>query len=530
MENQGMANAEAMRKKLQELIADIYVYCDEIRAQRISWGDNFLPGLITKLENVLQDPLMTDASATVFEGFEAFLTAYEGKDYTLAADYMEAGVLKTLEGVVAEILKGLPLPALFEGYRPEYTSSGTVTLYKEAGGRGSYLHSNLCPMREALFYVNRFRDNETGIYHVAGLGLGYHIELLSRNPVVQVIVYEEDENMIRAAESCSDVWDLLSARKNVRIVKDEGYRKFIGRGSNVREGGHEKVCLYQPSVRTIRDEKLREELSRLFLQTDNADRWATNLAVNFHSNLNHVKQPAQMLLEHFLGKTVYLIAGGPSLDNNIALLKNRREGELVLTVGTSLRRCINEGIRPDYVIITDPKEGVYAQIAGLEDCGVPLLLLSTTLGAVAKNYRAERYMMCQKGYLPAEKRARKTGEILFETGGSVTTTALDFLIRMGVKNVVFLGLDLAFTGGKSHQGMTSANMTAQSELWVTDIYGKKVATSRNLDIYRKWIEKRMDKAVSEGCQTAFIDASEGGAKVEGTKVMKLSEWLKGGLG
>ena len=101
------------------------------------------------------------------------------------------------------------------------------------------------------------------------------------------------------------------------------------------------------------------------------------------------------------------------------------------------------------------------------------------------------------------------------------TTALDFCIKMGVRRIVFLGLDLAFTGGRSHQGLKEKNMTAQSELYVTDIDGNEIPTSRNLNHYRLWIERRIARAKQEKLPIEFIDASEGGARVEGTVVQTL---------
>jgi hypothetical protein len=60
---------------------------------------------------------------------------------------------------------------------------------------------------------------------------------------------------------------------------------------------------------------------------------------------------------------------------------------------------------------------------------------------------------------------------------------------------------------------------------VPDIYGNPVATSGNLNLYRQWIEKRIARAKAEGCQTAFYDATEGGARVEGTTIVKMADLL-----
>lgn len=54
---------------------------------------------------------------------------------------------------------------------------------------------------------------------------------------------------------------------------------------------------------------------------------------------------------------------------------------------------------------------------------------------------------------------------------------------------------------------------------VQDIYGTMVPTGKNLDIYRKAIEKKIEK--TKGVR--FIDVTEGGAEIRGTERLPLAE-------
>lgn len=523
MEGRVKMELENLRKDLHVCIWAFDIWCERIRAQSISEGDNWMSWNITALENVLKYPQMQGVSGDVLGLFSSFLSAYEDRDYVLAADYVESGLLPLLQDVVQEVVQALPLPETGKaGYQVEYTSSGATTLVKTVGGQKKYLHSNLCPRREGLRFADRFLESGASVYHVAGLGFGYQAAIMSRNPLFQINVYEEDKNVIELARKYSDAWEVLEERKHVTIIEDEGYKKFVKVAQECEDGmAQGKVCLYYPSIQTIADSHLRSNMEALFLQMDNSKRWADNLLINFTYNTKHLKQEAGMLRKQFEGKTVFLIAGGPSLDKNIHLLNECHSKGIILTVGTSLRRLLSENIRPDYAFITDPKPDVYGQITGLETCGVPLILLSTVLYWLARDYRGEKYIVCQKGYAHAEQFAKEAGWPLYETGGSVVTTALDFCIQMGAKRIVFLGLDLAFTGGKSHHGLQAPNMTAKSDIKVEDIYGNSVITSQNLNSYRKWIEKR----IAREKQISFIDATEGGARVAGTKVVALENLL-----
>lgn len=82
---------------------------------------------------------------------------------------------------------------------------------------------------------------------------------------------------------------------------------------------------------------------------------------------------------------------------------------------------------------------------------------------------------------------------------------------------------MAFTGGFDHASDT-AQMKAVDDTSVVyrkvkAIAGGYVNTSKGLDVFRLWIEKRI-----EGIKDIeIIDATEGGALIKGMKIMPLSE-------
>lgn len=57
---------------------------------------------------------------------------------------------------------------------------------------------------------------------------------------------------------------------------------------------------------------------------------------------------------------------------------------------------------------------------------------------------------------------------------------------------------------------------------VPDLDGNPVPTARNLDIYRQFIERVI--AGTDGVR--FVDATEGGARVAGTEIMRLSDYIR----
>lgn len=519
-----MQDTNTFRFKLQLAMRTGLRLVTLIRKQRISQVDNRMNGVITTLENLLSAEEMKPYTGVVLENFQAVLECYAGRDFLLMADYMENGVLAILQQIAEGLVSALPLPEVPDGYQVEYTASAMTTIAKQCGDKVFYLHGNGCPMQEAHEVVREWMEVGVNHYIVAGLGLGYHVGVLAFNPLIQVDVYEEDETMIALCKEWSDIPGMIHNLKRINIIHDPGYQKFAKAASLAEQHKDtEKVCLYHPSIQSIRDENLRVKMYDILIQTDNAKRWENNMAINFLYNTSHIEKEVSELTDRFVDKTVYLVAGGPSLDNNISLLKDRHADSLVVTVGTSLKCCLSHNVNPDFVMITDPKDDVYRQIEGLEECSVPMILLSTAYMPVTRDYKGDKYIAFQQGYQRAEEMAQEKGCPVFETGGSVMTTALDMCIRLGAKRIVFLGLDLAFTGGKSHHDMAEGKLSVETELYVQDVYGNPVSTSKNLSLYREWIERRI---ANEPKGIEFFDATEGGAKVEGTKVVRLADIIE----
>ena len=92
---------------------------------------------------------------------------------------------------------------------------------------------------------------------------------------------------------------------------------------------------------------------------------------------------------------------------------------------------------------------------------------------------------------------------------------------MGCNPIIFVGQDLAFTENRTHSKDTFSQDIIESNSMrnVEDIYGNTIHTSKNLYIYLRWIQNRI--AVEK--EIEFIDATEGGARIKGTRVMKFSE-------
>ncbi|MDO4167265.1 MAG: DUF115 domain-containing protein [Eubacteriales bacterium] len=452
---------------------------------------------------------------------QELLEAQEKQDYILLADLLELRLIPFVTSIQEMYAGAAVAPeCIGERYRIEAASSGEYTLAALSDGAWVYLHSNGDPYEEGKTLAESWFDSEHYDYVVYGLGLGYHVAgLLEMDEAVRVKVIESDPQMLQIAEQygCLGSW-MDSGR--LEIVADPDFAELRKVADRMDEIG--RLVIHYPSMKLIAQEHYRMQLEQYFIEYSSAQTQLPRLNGNFVRNREYFGQEVTALRERFAAKTVYIIAAGPSLDRNMMELRKVQGDAVILATGTVLKKLLKAGITPDFVIVIDGGASTYGQTKDLTEKSIPLLYLPTVYHKILAEYPGERYLICQKGLQKSEQYAKEQGYPLYESGGSVTTTAVDISIRLGCKRVVFVGLDLAYTGQRDHAADTAyAREVKQGNLLVEDIYGNPVETAKNLDIYRRWIEKRITQ--EDAKQVEFIDATEGGARIQGTKSMKLSE-------
>lgn len=478
------------------------------------------------------------------------LEAQENNDYVLLADLYEKQLIPFLENIqqtiickedylfdqkqydknlvllkaknpqLANLLKHTDTPEqLMDKYSIEYTSCGSMTLALYDNGKKYYLHSNGNVFHEAGLIARDWFDDDKTEYIVYGLGFGYHIyELMELDETITIKVFESDINIIQAAIAFSDIEKILSCDR-VEIIYDPNFEQMNYHIKNLK--GDSNFCTHYPSIRNIKNNKVKELIEDYFVSYSSAKNQLHKLNNNFKHNVLLGDEPIDNIRECFKGRDLYIIAAGPSLDKNYLELKKIGSNSIILSTGTVFKKLLKAGINPNFVIITDGNISVYSQIEEIEYTDIALLYLSTVYYKIPQSYKGKRYLICQDGYEKSEKYAGERGYSLFQTGGSVVTTALDIGIRFGCRKIIFVGLDLAYTDFRDHACETAyVNEITTTDLRkIEDVYGNNVATSKNMSIYRRWIENR----IKDVDNIEFIDATEGGAKIEGMKLAKLKD-------
>lgn len=580
-----MAGLRDLYQRIRNAVCQSTVITEQLRMYNLDAGVREYQSFLKSFQAVVGELLGDDGALAamgigaepdyIVEMMRGLLGAQEQKDYVLLADLLALQIQPFLQGLLEQLrlteaegllpdhsaknlaalserdpalakrLSGLgdaggsgdsgsigsPDGSVQEAWRDlfvEETSVGYPTCRVERDGESFYLHSNQDPFAEARAWVRTLPDEQTAGYHVLGCGLGYHVLALYEElrECYPVHVYEADLRMMRLALRFVDLEKAL--RSGLLIFHEDVQWRALSEAI-ARPG--QKLCIHYPTLRLMKDDRLRQGFEQFFLQDSSYRNAKMLLQGNFDANMESMRaQPqrflaADVLRERFLNQTVTIVAAGPSLDKNVSQLSacaGQQDGILV-ACGTVFRKLLGLGIRPDYVLVTDANPRVLSQIYAQENNDVPMLMLSTANHGFAVRYQAAHYMLFQEGYPRAEQEAASRGCMCVKTGGSVMTTALDTMIRLGAKRLVFVGLDLAFTDNLAHASGTSNRVATDTKdlTAVKSWDGGTVYADQKFILYRTWMEKRLQE--QDAAAVDVINATEGGSYIQGMRHIPLVE-------
>lgn len=222
-----------------------------------------------------------------------------------------------------------------------------------------------------------------------------------------------------------------------------------------------------------------------------------------------------------------LVAAGPSLDKNIEQLKRVRGKAFIVAVDAAIRVLVKHDIMPDMTVTIDPRKANHYLYQDERIRKIPVLISFNAVMSTVMTHQGKRFYF-YVDYPVVNQIWGKYGKhyIRIETAGSVANDAFSFIYHMGFKNIILIGQDLAYTDDKIHSqdsyetNVRNNDANKRKELYVIkDIYGNDVKTDYAMDIYRRWFENQLILHK----ELEVIDATEGGAKIEGTKIMSLQE-------
>ena len=375
---------------------------------------------------------------------------------------------------------------------------------------------------------------------VLGIGnIHYLKELIAKtDESVLILLYEPLFSVFYKQLERIDFQEVLKKRTVALVIEginQEGFGDIVG---TMLQGDKVPLMKYfvLPNYVELCRDRVNWFLEELLKRSEEYDMnvgtqmlFSPYQAENFYCNVKYLMtgyKAFQLLSVMPDGIPAFVVSAGPSLNKNIKELKCAKNKSFIIAVDTALKPLLSEGIVPDMFATLDGKKSL--DLVKTERAReIPLLTMVTAAHKIM-DYHIGKKFYYQEGYQYVNQLFQMNKKTLegFPTGGSVATLAFSLVCHLGFRKIVLVGQDLAYTDNKSHaDGAFQKRMQEENTenfLKVPGNYVEEVPTLRNLDSYRKWFEDYIEWWEA-GHEVEFINATEGGAKIKGTKLMLLAD-------
>lgn len=444
--------------------------------------------LLTSVKSILETRISTDGSNPKPEylnnNLEALKNAANSGKYTSLVTLIQQNSAKYISSFSTQTQYI---------YNVEQTNIGVPTLKVTTNDKSVYYHSNVNPFSEGRMLAKYYTKPDTYNYNVFGFGFGYHIKaLLESDRRFRINAIETNIEVLTMAFMYIDLADILSNdRFSLEYCPLDNFADSFKNLLNNSENS--SLLIHYPSLATLEDGVLKQSLNNYFINFSSMYSQEKYLNWNFYYNMKLTSKTADTLKDNFKSKDIIYVAAGPSLNYYFDYLaKNMASSNtIIICASTIYRTLLNKNIIPDYVIMTDAQDNMISHVKDIDTTGSSLIYLSTACSNAVAAFNGDKYILFQYGYEPAESYANKNHLSLIETGGSVSTSAIDLILRFNCKSLTTIGLDLAYTDNKSHSYDTKNVDPSNRCIYVKSVKGESVPTTNILNIYRKWIENRI---------------------------------------
>jgi hypothetical protein len=252
---------------------------------------------------------------------------------------------------------------------------------------------------------------------------------------------------------------------------------------------------------------------------------------NFYRNLLQI--PGSYLGNKLFGKfkkvPAIICGAGPSLQKQLPLLKTLSEKALIFTGGSSLNALGHEGVIPHFGAGVDPNDEQYKRLISNVGFEVPFFYRSRmNHKAFMTIHGPKLYLTGSGAYQTAnwfDQKLKLKGENLDE-GNNVVNFLLDVAISMGCDPIIFVGVDLSYTGMQAYApGVIENAAIKQTDLEKDNAFLKEDIDGNKVYTLWKWIAESewIGKYAAEHPKLRIINATEGGIGFPGVPNLSLKE-------
>lgn len=409
---------------------------------------------------------------------------------------------------------------------------GLPTVAKDVGGVGFFLHSRYSIERELVLWQETLAEYDGQAWILFGLGLGYELDqLLAIDPSNKpIVLLEPDDELFYHFLNHYDLNKLKE--RPVYLFQGQDFVEFTdffrqvvwtelkAKYDFVITPGYyyiykELIVKWQSTVKEF-IAQAHSSISTLYTY---GDQWTQNQILNTWQMGDVV--PYERLKKHFQDIPAIVVSAGPSLENDLPLLRKLYDKALIVPVGSGLSVLESNQVRAHMVASLDGNPTQIEIFRNLQlNRDVFLFYTPQAQYQVQTLFRQETFLFNTRKYDNYLYKALGEELIPLDTGGTVAASILDMLSYWGCSPIILLGQDLCYSKNQTYAmgakyfsigSKETLNPTGDVQL-VKNKKGDYVYTKHNFLTMRN----AMEHLVAHYPHTTYLNCSQEGLKIEGT--------------
>ncbi|MBI4390050.1 MAG: DUF115 domain-containing protein [Nitrospinae bacterium] len=278
------------------------------------------------------------------------------------------------------------------------------------------------------------------------------------------------------------------------------------------------------------NESLREVKSTTILRFQ--ELWRQN----FLANQDAVRRnPGVAALKRKLRGVPAILAGaGPSLDKNIACLRQAAGKAAFFASDAAFKPLLEHGVEPAFAVCLDPQDDIARFLTGASHRGTVLVapsivhprILDLWEGSVAFYHKHAPDIPL---LVEIQRAVPHIGSLT--PGGTVLSVAYDLAFQAGCDPILFVGQDLSYSRTQNYsRASAGAEKTLErtfedqkeNVVFEKDIYGFDKSTLKAMSVSKQWFNWAFAN-LKRDHPAEIVNCSEAGILSEGCALMTLNE-------
>lgn len=405
-----------------------------------------------------------------------------------------------------------------------------------------YIHSNYDREREVEELLKGIED-ETELLIIYGFGLCTSAEKIKRkfDKIENIVFIEPDINLFNEVLNNIDMEEMLHSfygKKVTYVVNKTPEEACEIIFSMFKNKINKNVSfIYNISYRTLY-KNYYENFCEIFIKSIKKLKLnITSQADLVYDEINNVFKNIyedNISMANFIGKfsdiPAIIVAGGPSLNKNIEYLRQVKDRALIVAAGNGIKILHENGIIPHFRIAYDPNILEYKIFENIDTEAAPLIYTNRLYYECVSKYKGKKINFFSAGELFTPYVERKIDEkyLLVNSGFSIVGVALDMLIKIGMKKIIFMGQDLSY----NKEGVyAKGSIYDNSEIFDYEKHGmQKFQDINGNDVYTHdgflGMKYNLEDEIKNYPDNTYINATEGGLNIDGTIIKTMNQVIE----